>query len=175
MSYSTILYAVDGPTATITLNRPESLNTIVPPMPDEVQDAVTVATRDSAVKVIVLRGAGRAFCAGYDLGGGFRHWDELITTEGRLSIPKIKRPAVFVNTHARAVQASDREPTAEPAILEPGHGEQHLAAHPGEAGHDGKGEVPPAGLPGTVALKEGRQQESDGTVVAHMGRPPAPV
>jgi enoyl-CoA hydratase len=83
MSYSTILYAVDGPVATITLNRPEALNTIVPPMPDEVQDAVAVATRDADVKVIVVRGAGRAFCAGYDLGGGFTHWDEWITTDGR--------------------------------------------------------------------------------------------
>jgi enoyl-CoA hydratase len=83
MSYSTILYAVDGPVATITLNRPEALNTIVPPMPDEVQDAVAVATRNADVKVIVVRGAGRAFCAGYDLGGGFTHWDEWITTDGR--------------------------------------------------------------------------------------------
>jgi len=83
MSYSTILYAVDGPIATITLNRPDALNTIVPPMPDEVEDAVTAATLDSAVKVIVVRGAGRAFCAGYDLGGGFRHWDEFITTDGK--------------------------------------------------------------------------------------------
>src|SRR6478609_3570478 len=83
MSYSTILYAVDGPIATITLNRPDARNTIVPPMPDEVEDAVTAATLDSAVKVIVVRGAGRAFCAGYDLGGGFRHWDEFITTDGK--------------------------------------------------------------------------------------------
>ncbi len=82
MSYETILYAVDGPIATITLNRPESLNTIVPPMPDEVQDAVHAATRDSDVKVIVVRGAGRAFCAGYDFGGGFHHWDEHLTTDG---------------------------------------------------------------------------------------------
>jgi enoyl-CoA hydratase len=82
MSYSTVSYAVDGPVARITLNRPEALNTIVPPMPDEVQDAVSRATRDQDVTVIVVRGAGRAFCAGYDLGGGFRHWDELITTEG---------------------------------------------------------------------------------------------
>jgi enoyl-CoA hydratase len=35
------------------------------------------------VKVIVVRGAGRAFCAGYDFGGGFEHWDEQITTDGR--------------------------------------------------------------------------------------------
>jgi len=82
MSYETILYAVDGPIATITLNRPESLNTIVPPMPDEVQDAVHAAIRDGDVKVIVVRGAGRSFCAGYDFGGGFHHWDEHLTTDG---------------------------------------------------------------------------------------------
>jgi enoyl-CoA hydratase len=80
--YETILYTTDGQRATITLNRPEALNTIVPPMPDEVEDAVTVATRDPAIKVIVVRGAGRAFCAGYDFGGGFRHWDGAITTDG---------------------------------------------------------------------------------------------
>jgi enoyl-CoA hydratase len=62
-SYETILYATEGPRGTLTLNRPEALNTIVPPMPDEVEDAVTVATRDPEIKVIVVRGAGRAFCA----------------------------------------------------------------------------------------------------------------
>ena len=82
MSYETLLYAVDAPIATITLNRPERLNTIVPPMPDEVQHAVERAVADPAVKVIVLRGAGRSFCAGYDFAGGFHHWDEAITTDG---------------------------------------------------------------------------------------------
>jgi enoyl-CoA hydratase len=82
-SFETILYATDGPTATITLNRPERLNTIVPPMPDEVQQAVGLAIRDEAVKVIVVRGAGRAFCAGYDFGEGFHHWDEGLSTDGR--------------------------------------------------------------------------------------------
>jgi enoyl-CoA hydratase len=80
--YETILYATDGPVARITLNRPEQLNTIVPPMPDEVEHAVGVATRDPEVKVIVVRGAGRAFCAGYDFGGGFHHWDQGLTTDG---------------------------------------------------------------------------------------------
>jgi enoyl-CoA hydratase len=80
--YETILYATDGRVARITLNRPERLNTIVPPMPDELEDAIAVATRDPEVKVIIVRGAGRAFCAGYDFGGGFRHWDEGITTDG---------------------------------------------------------------------------------------------
>ena len=81
-SYQTILYDVDGPAATITLNRPERLNTIVPPMPQEFEDAIGRATRDTAVKVIVLRGLGRSFCAGYDFADGFHHWDELITTDG---------------------------------------------------------------------------------------------
>jgi enoyl-CoA hydratase len=36
MTYETLLYTVDGPIATITLNRPAQLNTIVPPMPDEI-------------------------------------------------------------------------------------------------------------------------------------------
>jgi enoyl-CoA hydratase len=80
--YETILYAADGAVATITLNRPERLNTIVPPMPEEVERAVAAATRDPAIKVIVLRGAGRAFCAGYDFEGGFHHWDEAISTDG---------------------------------------------------------------------------------------------
>ncbi len=83
MSFETLLYATDGPMATITLNRPERLNTIVPPMPDEFEAAVREASLDPEVKVIVLRGAGRAFCAGYDFGGGFHHWDEGITTDGR--------------------------------------------------------------------------------------------
>jgi enoyl-CoA hydratase len=80
--FETILYDVAGDVATITLNRPESLNTIVPPMPDEVEAAVGLAVRDAAAKVIVVRGAGRAFCAGYDFGGGFHHWDEGLTTDG---------------------------------------------------------------------------------------------
>jgi enoyl-CoA hydratase len=83
MNYETLLYHTDGPIATVTLNRPDRLNTIVPPMPDEFEHAIERASRDQAVKVIVLRGAGRSFCAGYDFGGGFHHWDEGITTGGR--------------------------------------------------------------------------------------------
>ena len=82
MQFETLLYAVDGAVATITLNRPDALNTIVPPMPDEIEAAVNAAVRDAAVKVIVLRGAGRSFCGGFDFGAGFHHWDEHITTDG---------------------------------------------------------------------------------------------
>src|SRR5437588_6037735 len=52
-------------------------------MPDEFEAAVRGATGDPQVKVIVVRGAGRAFCAGYDFGQGFHHWDDELTTDGR--------------------------------------------------------------------------------------------
>src|SRR5271154_999751 len=82
MSFETLLYEVKDGVATITLNRPEQLNTIVPPMPEELEASVQRAVADADVKVIVLRGAGRSFCAGFDFGGGFHHWDEGITTDG---------------------------------------------------------------------------------------------
>jgi enoyl-CoA hydratase len=82
MAYETLLYAVDGAIATITFNRPERLNTIVPPMPDELEDAVWAASRDERVKVIVLRGAGRGFCAGFDFSDGLSHWRDALTTDG---------------------------------------------------------------------------------------------
>jgi enoyl-CoA hydratase len=83
MPFTTLVYAVDGPIATITLNRPEELNTIVPPMPEEFEAAIGRAVRDPVVKVIVLRGAGRAFCAGYDFGDGFHHWEDNLNTDGK--------------------------------------------------------------------------------------------
>jgi enoyl-CoA hydratase len=82
MPYETLLYDAVDAVATITLHRPERLNTIVPPMPQELEDAVHRAVADAQVKVIVLRGAGRAFCAGFDFGDGFHHWDDALTTDG---------------------------------------------------------------------------------------------
>jgi enoyl-CoA hydratase len=82
MSYETLLYRTADAVATITLNRPERLNTIVPPMPEELEAAVHAAIADTEVKVIVLRGAGRSFCAGFDFGGGFHQWDDALTTDG---------------------------------------------------------------------------------------------
>lgn len=80
--FETIAYSTDGPIATITLNRPDQLNTIVPPMPDEIERAIGLAIRDAAVKVIILRGAGRSFSGGFNFGGGFHHWDQYFTTDG---------------------------------------------------------------------------------------------
>ena len=65
--YSTLRIGVKGRIATITLNRPERLNAINDDMPGEIRQAVDAANADDRVHVIVLRGAGNAFCAGYDL------------------------------------------------------------------------------------------------------------
>jgi len=67
MAYETILYDVTGPVATITLNRPQSLNAISPQMTAELHTALDAADADPAVRAIVLTGAGRAFSAGYDI------------------------------------------------------------------------------------------------------------
>jgi enoyl-CoA hydratase len=101
--FETVLYDVADRVATITLNRPDALNTIVPPMPEEVEAAVHLAVEDQAVKVIVLRGAGRAFCAGYDFGGGFHHWDQHLTTDGQWDPGKD-----FVNATAAAMAPTQK-------------------------------------------------------------------
>jgi enoyl-CoA hydratase len=67
MTYTTLKYDRQGRVARITLNRPERLNAIDEAMPGEIRRAVEAANADDGVHVIVLQGAGRAFCAGYDL------------------------------------------------------------------------------------------------------------
>ncbi|MEL6374631.1 MAG: crotonase/enoyl-CoA hydratase family protein [Pseudomonadota bacterium] len=62
-----VLYERDGRIARITLNRPEVLNAIDLDLPDALQAAVQRADADEKIHVIVLAGAGRAFCAGYDM------------------------------------------------------------------------------------------------------------
>lgn len=67
MEYTTITLAREGAIDWLTLDRPERLNTISPRMCDELQHYFEALERNHAVRVVVLRGAGRAFCAGYDL------------------------------------------------------------------------------------------------------------
>jgi len=67
MQYTALKYAVAGRIARITLNRPARLNAINDKMPREIRRAVEAANEDDRVHVIVLAGAGKAFCAGYDL------------------------------------------------------------------------------------------------------------
>jgi len=70
MDYQQILYAVDAGVLTITLNRPERLNAFTARMMYELLDAFERADADDAVRAVIVTGAGRAFCAGADLGSG---------------------------------------------------------------------------------------------------------
>src|SRR5687768_16195674 len=67
MAYEAILSELDQGVLTITLNRPDVLNAINKRMTDELLDAFKTAERESAVRCIVLTGAGRAFSSGEDL------------------------------------------------------------------------------------------------------------
>lgn len=67
MTYETLLYTTDGAVATITLNRPDSMNALTKVLEAELRTAVERANADDAVRVIVLTGSGRAFCAGMDM------------------------------------------------------------------------------------------------------------
>lgn len=65
-----VLYAVEDHIATITLNRPDRQNTITRPMLAALSQRLVQANADSQVRVIIVTGAGRFFCAGLDLRGG---------------------------------------------------------------------------------------------------------
>lgn len=75
MDYETILYDVKDGILTLTLNRPEALNAFNRQMLAEMLDACDRADADDDVRVIVVTGAGRAFCAGADLSAGGKTFD----------------------------------------------------------------------------------------------------
>ncbi|MBF9255534.1 enoyl-CoA hydratase/isomerase family protein [Pontibacter sp. 172403-2] len=67
MSYECLLYDVQDGVATITLNRPDVFNAFNDQQSYDLQDALKQVSRDSSVRVVVLTGAGKAFCSGQDL------------------------------------------------------------------------------------------------------------
>jgi enoyl-CoA hydratase len=81
-----------GPVRRLTMNRPDALNALNGELIDAMSDAIRAAGGDDDVRVVVLRGSGRAFCAGYDLNedaeGGehdARHWhEELAASTARM-------------------------------------------------------------------------------------------
>jgi 2-(1,2-epoxy-1,2-dihydrophenyl)acetyl-CoA isomerase len=66
-TYQFLIYTVSDGVATITLNRPEVYNALNDEITFELQDVLKVIARDSQVRVVVLTGAGKAFCSGQDL------------------------------------------------------------------------------------------------------------
>jgi enoyl-CoA hydratase len=93
-----LLVQTDGAVATFTLNRPERLNAVTPRMVEELDAALAAAVDDDGVKVIRLRGAGRAFCAGYDL-----EWAAALMRAGDVAGPW--DPAADFRTMSRYVNS----------------------------------------------------------------------
>jgi enoyl-CoA hydratase/carnithine racemase len=75
MDYEQIRYEVADSVLTITLNRPERLNAFTPTMLSELLDAFDRADADDDVRVVIVTGAGRGFCAGADLEAGGSTFD----------------------------------------------------------------------------------------------------
>jgi 2-(1,2-epoxy-1,2-dihydrophenyl)acetyl-CoA isomerase len=82
-AYTTIRWESTHGVATITLNRPESLNALNAEMRRELLAALKAASRDAAVRAVVITGAGRGFCSGADLRGGSaeRDFRRVVTDE----------------------------------------------------------------------------------------------
>ena len=103
MSYQSIMYDVEDRIGTITLNRPERMNTFGDTLLADWADALRGAQDDPDVRVVVVTGAGRAFCAGADLKAGGEAGDvlrqELNAGERRNSLrynraPRRARPRI---------------------------------------------------------------------------------
>jgi len=96
MSYQDILYEKTDRIATLTFNRPDRLNAITNVMRSEILEAMKDASADDDMRVVVLKGAGKGFCAGADLGGGTK------TTKQQAPAPNSRLPRdSFQETFAR--------------------------------------------------------------------------
>lgn len=131
-----ILYETDERIARITLNRPDALNAICDETPRAIRTAIEQANADDAIHAIILQGAGRAFCSGYDLklyaqnegkNAGFQEmpWDPTIdykmmmsNTQDFMSIFRSYKP-VIAKVHGYAVAGgSDIALCADIVIME---------------------------------------------------------
>jgi len=121
VEFRSLLYGVDNRVATLTLNRPERFNAIDGRMPREIRAAVEEAERDPDVHVIVVKGAGKGFCGGYDLkkyaersdadsrGGQSMPWDPTVdfasmsrNTQDFMSLWRSRKPTI-AQVHGAAV------------------------------------------------------------------------
>lgn len=111
MSYTTILLNREESVATITLNRPEVMNTWNPVMAKELSHALATLDQDDAVRAVVITGAGRTFCAGADLSGEFWSYKQGSREEERVALAfpavmpyQIRKPVLAaINGHAIGV------------------------------------------------------------------------
>lgn len=108
MTQDTVLLAIDGPVATLTLNRPDQLNAINRAMIDALHRALDQIEGDVRLRVVLVTGAGRAFCAGGDIGEmrhlqGLDYYTEMAEPVHSLfrRIELLDRPTIgAINGHA---------------------------------------------------------------------------
>jgi len=79
-------YEIKDGIATLTLNRPEKLNAFTPIMAQEIIEIFSQADQDDAVRVVIVTGAGKAFCAGADLSSGGQTFDRVVREGTPISI-----------------------------------------------------------------------------------------
>lgn len=105
--FNTLLWEQDEAVLVLTLNRPDQMNAITPELEQELHAALASAEQDPSIRAIVLTGAGRAFCSGYDLGededarGGrardaLRHWwtIDMKTPGDHLGLMRLEKPVI---------------------------------------------------------------------------------
>jgi enoyl-CoA hydratase/carnithine racemase len=112
-SYKHILFAVEDGVATITLNRPKRLNAFHFGLGAELESAYARCDADDTVRAVVLTGAGKAFCAGADMGGGDKTFDDVAGSRRaadrgpgvrRLAAYQVRKPVIAaINGHAVGV------------------------------------------------------------------------
>ena len=100
MAETVIVDILENHIAEITLNRPESLNTFTRTLASELSSALLQLDSDPAVRVIILKGAGKAFCAGIDVSDfmgkstmQYREWIECMETP-LVTISRLKKPVI---------------------------------------------------------------------------------
>lgn len=98
MTQDTVLLATDGPVATLTLNRPDQLNALSRKMIDALDHALDRIEADEGLRVVVVTGAGRAFCAGGDIA-------EMRSVQGLAYYHEMAEP---VHTLFRRIELLDR-------------------------------------------------------------------
>ncbi len=105
MTSELVNYAVDGRVGSVSLNRPEKLNAISLDLKRSLVERLREADRDPATSVVVLRGEGRSFCSGYDIGpsparaarrGNALAWHESLTDDVALEMTPwdMKKPVI---------------------------------------------------------------------------------
>ncbi len=88
MNYEQILFSTEGAIAYLTLNQPQKINSLSSKMISEMIEALTAVSTDESVKVVIIRGAGKHFCAGHDMsemvGEGAKEAKQIFERCGRL-------------------------------------------------------------------------------------------